>query len=287
MHTVLVTGATGNTGGALLEELVRSNMIPVAGVRAERTAWLLPGGCERRTFSYGNSEQIARAMVGIEGLFLLVPFHEQMVAWSEQVVAEAVRQGVKFIVRLSGLGAAPHCASAMGALHGQIDELVMGSGINYCILRCNSFMQNFTGHYRGMIRRHHLIALPEGDARACFIDTADVAAVAARIFMEPQLHAGKVYDLTGPESLSNAEAAGIISQVIGESVIYRAATDEQTESSYHKLGLSPWRIATLMSLSRYIRQGRAAQTTDMVQRILGRPPVDFRSFAFRHRALWH
>lgn len=286
MQRVLVTGASGNTGGALLRELAQGGLTPVAGLRGEQAAGLLPAGSERRAFAYGNSEQTAAALAGIEGLFLLVPFHEQMVAWSEKVVAQAKRQGVKFIVRLSGLGAIPDCASAMGALHGQIDELVMASGIGYCIMRCNSFMQNFIGHYRGMIRRHHLIALPEGDARSCFIDTADVAAVAARIFMEPQLHSGKVYDLTGPEALSNAEAAAIISDVIGEPVVYRPVSDEQTEGSYRKLGLSDWHIATLMSLSRYIRQGHAAQTTDVVQRILGRPPRDFRSFATCHREYW-
>jgi len=255
-------------------------------MRRSQPAGMLPAGCERRAFSYGDIEQVASAMAGIDGLFLLVPFDEQMVAWSEQVVAEAVRQGVKFIVRLSGLGAAVDCASAMGALHGQIDERVRASGIDYCILRCNSFMQNFTGHYGGMIRRHRLIALPEGDARSCFIDTADIAAVAARIFRESQLHSGQVYDLTGPEALTNAEAADIISSVITEPVVYRAVSDEQTGNSYRKLGLSPWHIATLMSLSRYIRQGHAAQSTETVQQILGRPPADFRSFAQRHRACW-
>ena len=137
-----------------------------------------------------------------------------------------------------------------------------------------------------MICRHRLIALPEGDARSCFIDTADVAALAARIFSEPQLHAGKVYDVGGPESLCNAEVADIISTVAGTLVTYRPVTDEETERSLRKLGLSPWRIATLMSLSRYIRQGHASQTSDIVNCILGRPPRNFRSFAQCHRDCW-
>tara|TARA_R110001592_G_scaffold357416_1_gene660634 strand:+ start:216803 stop:217678 length:876 start_codon:yes stop_codon:yes gene_type:complete len=286
MLRVFITGASGNTGKVLLGELSQCGLVPVAGLRGERPTGLLPADCESRAFTYGNGEQAAAALAGIQGLFLLVPFHEEMIAWSEQIVAEAKRQGVTFIVRLSGLDASPDCASAMGALHGKIDELVMASGIDYCILRCNSFMQNFTGHYLGMIRRHRLIALPEGAARSCFVDTADVAAVAARIFAEPRLHAGKTYDVGGPEPLCNAAVADIISDVIGTGVTYRPATDEETERSYRKLGLSPWRIATLMSLSRYIRQGHAAQTTEVVEHVLGRPPVDFRHFAERHRGCW-
>ena len=246
----------------------------------------LPTEGEYRLFNYGQAGQMAEALQGVDGLFLMVPFHEDMVAWAGQVVAEAKRQGVGFIVRLSGLDASPGCASAMGALHGQIDAVVKSSGIDFCILRCNSFMQNFSGMYRNMIRRHRLIALPEGDARSCFVDTADIAAVAARLFSEPEQHAGRVYDLCGPEPLGNSQVADIISVVTGSHVTYRPATEEDTERSYRKLGLSPWRIDVLMSLSRYIRQGYAARTTDAVNSILGRPARDFHSLARRHRDCW-
>ena len=286
MQRILVTGASGNTGKPLLGELSSSGLWPVAGLRGEPMTGQLPTGGEYRLFNYGQSGQMASALEGVDGLFLMVPLHEDMVAWAGQVVAEAKRQGVGFIVRLSGLDASPGCASAMGALHGQIDAVVKSSGIDFCILRCNSFMQNFSGMYRGMIRRHRLLALPEGAARSCFIDTADIAAVVARVFSDPRQHAGRVYDLSGPESLDNAEVAHILSELTGTLVTYHPATDEDTERAYRKLGLSPWRIEVLMSLSRYIRAGYAAQITDTVEHVLGRRAQDFRSFAAAHSDCW-
>lgn len=286
MRRVLVMGASGNTGTALLEQLRVHDVTPIAALRGGAASSTIPADCEYRLCGYGNAEQMASALADADGLFLLVPFHERMVAWGQQLVAEATRQRVDFIVRLSGLHAAPGCASKMGALHGQIDQVVKDSGIDYCILRCNSFMQNFSGIYRKMIQGHQVISLPEADAQSCFIDTADIAAVAARVFSEPEQHVNQVYDLSGPEALSNSEAAAMISEITGNTVRYQSVSDEEAEHSYRKMGIASWRIEVLTSLSRFIRAGNASEVTDAVSRILGRPAVDFNCFAARHRHCW-
>ncbi|MGI9295726.1 MAG: NmrA family NAD(P)-binding protein, partial [Pseudomonadales bacterium] len=264
MQRVLVMGASGNIGTTLLKQLHGCGMVPVAALRDGAARSKIPAGCEYRICGYGNAKQAASALAETGGLFLLVPFHEEMVSWGEQLVAEAKRRRVDFIVRVSGLAAAPDCASKMGALHGQIDQAVKESGIDYCILRCNSFMQNFSGIYQKMIQRYRVISLPEADAQSCFIDTADIAAVTARIFSEPAKHVNQVYDLSGPKPLSNSKVAAIISDVTDNIVRYQPVSDEEAERSYRKMGISPWRIEVLTSLSRFIRAGNAGKATETV-----------------------
>jgi len=285
IKTVLVTGATGNTGRSLVKALLGSSIEPIAALRSENSSLRLPENCSYRLCDFDRPDQLGPALQGIDAVFLLLPFHEKMVARAERFVAEATKNDVRFIVRLSGLGAAPDCGSQMGQLHGAIDACVKMSGIPWCILRCNSFMQNFSGHYRGMIRRGVLM-LPEGDARSAFIDTRDIAAVAAHILARPSDHINQVYDLTGPTSLSNAGALEIISEVIGRKVLYRAISDAEARAAYARLGVPAWRVDVLESLSRYIRAGHADRPTGTVEAILGRPPGTFPDFARRHRDCW-
>lgn len=282
---VLVTGASGNTGSALLRELSASGIQPVAAVSSEAARSHIPDGCEIRLFKYGNTSQIAAALEAIDTVYLLIPFNEKMVDWGAHFVQQAREQGVRFILRLSGLAAAPDSSSRMGQLHGRIDRFVKDSGIPWCILRCNSFMQNFSGHYRGMIR-HGVLSLPEGNARSAYIDTGDIAAVASQIINNPVPHMGRVYDLGGPEILSNKQAVEIISAVIGAVVRYRPISDVEAREAYHTMGISSWRREVFESLSRFIREGHAGQLTDATEKLLGRKPACFKDFAERHRQCW-
>jgi NAD(P)H dehydrogenase (quinone) len=285
LSRVLVTGATGNTGSALLNELSGSGIELVAALSREDAKSRIPESCSYRLCDYDNAAQVGAALAGMDAVFLLLPFDQMMVRWGEQFVEQARQQGVRFIVRLSGLLAAQDCSSKMGRLHGQIDESVKRSGIQYCILRCNSFMQNFAGVYRSMIRRGTL-SLPEGDARSGFIDTADIAAVVAHIIKNPGQHINRVYDLSGPEALSNKQAVEIISEVIGTPILYRAMSEAEVRRVYEKFGISSWSSEVLESLSRFIRRGYAGNVTDTVEKLLGRPPRTFRDFVERNRQCW-
>ena len=136
-----------------------------------------------------------------------------------------------------------------------------------------------------MIRRGTL-SLPEGDARSGFIDTGDIAAVAAHIIKNPGPHINRVYDLSGPELLSNTQAVEIISAVIGNPVHYRTMSEAEARRVYEKFGISSWHSEVLESLSRFIRQGNAERLTDTVERLLGRQPGTSREFAERNRQCW-
>lgn len=283
---VLVTGATGNIGSATLANLSSKGLEVVAGLSdLSRGAGVAPT-VESRPCNYRDAIAVARALEGVDAALLLVPFEEDMVAWGRQFTDAARRAGTGFILRVSGLAASPDSPSAIGRLHGEIDEAVRRSGVPFCILRCNAFMQNFSGHYARMIRNNDTLYLPEESARLCFIDTRDIAEVAAGILAGPEAHYGKTYDLEGPEALSNADAVAIISSVIGREVEYRAISPDEARAGFRKSGLSDWKADALDSLARFIRGGHAARRSADLDRLLRRTPCEFRQFADDHSDRW-
>ncbi len=283
---ILITGVTGNIGGATLGLLKGRGLERVAAISGGARQLDVTAGIECRVCNYNDERQVAEALQAVDGALLLVPFDENMVTWGTRFVEAARRAGVGFILRISGLAAAPDCPSKMGQLHGLIDAAVRASDVPYCILRCNSFMQNFSGIYSYMIRKKGVLSLPEGDARASLVDTADIAEVAAGILADPSPHFGRTYDLDGPNALSNSDAVNIISSVTGRRIEYRPISAEEARRNYEKLGVSGWRIDVLDSLSRFIRDGHADRSGQTLQKLLRRPPRTFERFSRDNRDCW-
>lgn len=289
MRSILVTGSNGHTGSALINGLLAKpcgDKIKIfAGISAHSKLKKSYPDMETRLCPYGDQQQLLQSLKGIDSAYLMVPFARDMVAWGRQFVESAVANDVKFIVRLSGLGAALDSDSAMGRLHGQIDELVRRSGINYCILRCNSFMQNFTGMYRAMIRRGTL-ALAHGDAGVSFIDTDDIASVAANVIASPDNYSGVTLDLHGPRCLSNRDIVAAISRATGNTIEYLPINDERAREGYRRAGLSEWEQQVFCSLDNYFRAGYGVGSSDNVERIIGHKANDFLVFSELHRDCW-
>lgn len=283
---VLITGATGNIGSVVLTSLGAMELDVIAGLSDESRQADVPTGSACRVCNLEDEEQIENALQGVDSVFMLVPFTEHMVASGERFVRAAADAGVGFVLRLSGLAAATNSDSAMGRLHGQIDEAVRTSGVPYCVLRANAFMQNFSGLYCGMMRKTGALYLPEGDARLNFIDTRDIGNAAARILAEPIAHAGRTYDLDGPEALRNEDAVHLISKVAGTRFEYRPIPAAQANASYRKVGISDWKVEVLDSLEQFIRDGNAARQSAALGELLGRPPATFAEFAHDYRSCW-
>lgn len=281
-----MTGATGNVGSAVLATLAALDVDVIAGLSGENRQAETPPGMSCRVCNFGDEEQLEHALHGVDSVFLLIPFNEHMVAWGERFARAAAGAGVRFILRLSALAAATDSGSAMGQLHGQIDEAVRASGVPHCVLRANAFMQNFSGLYRHMMRETGALYLPEGDARLNFVDTRDIGSAAARILMQPEAHIGETYDLDGPEALGNEDVVRIIGEIVGTRLEYRPIPAERANASYRDIGISNWKVEVLDSLECFIRDGHAARQSCALGDLLGRPPTKFEDFARDYRSCW-
>lgn len=283
---VLVTGATGNIGSVVLSTLAEHEVDVIAGLSGEDRQVGIAPEMPWRVCNFQDEEQLAQGLHGVDSVFLLIPFTEHMVAWGRRFVRVAAGAGVHFILRLSGLAAAIDSESAIGRLHGQIDEAIRDSGVSYCVLRANAFMQNFSGLYSATMRKTGALYLPEDDARLSFIDTRDIGDAAAAILMQPETHVGEVYDLDGPEALNNREAVRIISKAAGTRFEYRPISAAQANASYRDLGISAWKIEVLDSLEAFIRDGHAAHQSGALGDLLGRPPTRFEDFVRDYGHCW-
>jgi uncharacterized protein YbjT (DUF2867 family) len=161
----------------------------------------------------------------------------------------------------------------------------MDSGIPYAILRPNFFMENFSeGFLSGTIKGQNGIFLAAGEGRTSFISVGDIAAVVATCFSRPA-H-GLELDLTGPEALSHAEVATIVSEVSGREVVYHPLTEEQMVAGARAAGIPEPAIGYMTVLYSVVRAGYAAAVTGDVQKAIGRQPISFWEFARLHASVW-
>jgi uncharacterized protein YbjT (DUF2867 family) len=181
----------------------------------------------------------------------------------------AVACGVRRLVLLADRGAdeAERC-----------EEAVRDSGAEWTIVRAGFITQNFSEAFLVELVRAGVVALPAGDVAEPFTDAEDIADVAIAALTENG-HAGRVHDVTGPRLLTFADAVGEIARITGREVRYLSVTPEQFVSSLTGRGVPAEYATQLANLMVEVFDGRRANVTDTVERILGRPPRDFAEYA--------
>ena len=279
---VLVTGGTGKTGRELVRQLVEGG-VPVRAA-SRHPVKPLGGLAEAAEFDWARPETHAAVLEGVGSLYVVPPAF--VADASGQVIPflrRAVEGGVRRIVHLSAMGveAAPEDLGLR-----KIERAVMGSGVEWTILRPNWFMQNFSESFflPAILERGELLA-PTGDAAVSFIDARDIAAVAAAALLE-EGHDGAGYALTGGLALTFDEAAGVIGGATGREVRHVDVTPEVMRRV-----MVDWRIPgdyadIMMGLFGGIRAGWSAVVDDAVERVLGRPPISFAEYARDNADAW-
>src|SRR5260370_19438183 len=138
------------------------------------------------------------------------------VALANAFVDAAKRAGVRHVGKLSAIGADAAPLYTFGKWHAANEQHIRESGLAFTFLRPNSFMQNFITYFQP---HDGTIYLPWGNGKASFVDTRDIAAVAAEALTSDG-HEGKTYTLTGPAALGIAEVASILSEGAGREINY-------------------------------------------------------------------
>ncbi len=257
----LVLGGTGKTGRRVVERL-RARGLPVrVGSRSGEPR-----------FDWEDTATWAPALDGVGSVYLTY-YPDIAVPGGVDAVGSfaelAVRSGVPRLALLSGRGE-PEAERA--------EHAVRDSGAALTILRSDWFMQNFSEDY---MLEHVLsgeVRLPAGDLPTPFLDADDIADVAVAALTDDR-HIGELYELTGPRSLSFAQAAAEIAEAAGREIRYTPVSLEQHEAELAEHGVAPEVIELLTHLFGEVVDGRNADPTDGVRRALGREPRDFSDFA--------
>ncbi|MBC7918589.1 MAG: SDR family oxidoreductase [Rhodoferax sp.] len=279
--TILITGATGNVGSAVLNGLVNQPVQLVAGLRAPAKG-AVAAGVQVRLLDFENTTTWPAALAGITQMFLVRPPQISDVKRTlGPFLEEAKRQGVRQVVFLSLLGVennplVPHRA---------IEEKIRQLGFNFTMLRASFFMQNLYTTHRQEIRDRSEINVPAAMGRTSFVDVRDLAAVGVQALLG-QLPPNQAYPLTGSEALTYEEVARQLSAELGRPIRYTNPSMLAFVLQKRREKL-PWGF-TLVMLGLYTacKLGLAAKVTPDLGVLLGRSPISLAQYIRDYREVW-
>lgn len=280
---ILVTGATGKVGRELVRHLVGAGVEVKAATRRPELVPDGGDGVEVVELDYDVTETWDAAVQWADRVFLVPPpfdprADESLVPFLDW----AVQSGARHLVLLSAMG-----IEARERLHlRRMEQRIERTGVAWTFLRPNIYMQNFArGFIARAIRDDGVFRLPVEDAHVSFVDSRDVAAVAAAV-LSGDAHFGRSYTLTGPDSLTHQEVASLLSEATGRPVRYQPIAEQEMTRALLDDGWDQEQADTFARLLAAIREGRRSDVTDEVASILDRQPASFATFAADNAAVW-
>ena len=294
-ETILVTGATGTVGSEIVKLLLlRSSakgdrggkeedvVIKAAARSANNSAFEKFGGVQVVELDYDKPDTLSSALRGVDKLFLLTPFQSNMVDLTSNLVDEAKKDGVKYIVKQSVIRADAQPGITPTRLHRQAERIIEESGIPFTFLRPNFFMQNFITFYSHSIKTQGSFYVPAEDAKTSFVDVRDIAGVAVQALISKNgrdKHTGMAYDITGDKAISYGQAAEILSSEIGKKVNYVNISDEDARRGMKETGADDWTINSTIEYFEITRAGYLSDISPVVEQVTGNKPITFTQFA--------
>ena len=272
---ILITGASGNVGREVLKQIAATGEQVRAAFQSVGKASIAPSGVDIVTMDYNQPETLQKALKGVERVFLVGPPTPNLPALERKAVDEIKRSEARYVVKLSAMG-------GRGAIfprqHADSEDYIKSSGLTYTFLRPNGFMQNFINYNAATINTQNAFYGSQGDGQVSHIDIRDIAAVAVKT-LTGNGHEGKAYTLTGPEALSNARVAEILSEDTGREINYVDLPPERFKEALIGAGLPEWSADALVDLQLFYRAGKASEVTGEVEQLLGRRPISFEQFS--------
>jgi NAD(P)H dehydrogenase (quinone) len=189
------------------------------------------------------------------------------VAEHVQFVQSAVEAGVGHIVYTSFVGAGPHASFTLARDHGETEEVIRASGIDYTFLRDNFYLDLLPqwADADGVIRG------PAGEGRMAAVARDDVADVAAIVLQDPSAHRGAVYELTGREAISFGDVARRASAATGRPLTFVDETVDEAYASRAHFGAPAFMVDAWVSTYTGVRDGELEKVSDDVERLTGHP----------------
>jgi uncharacterized protein YbjT (DUF2867 family) len=279
---ILVTGAAGKTGRAVIRALVAKGEAVRALVHRPEQAGLVQGlGAQQAIVGDMRlQDPVDQAAEGCRAIYHICPNMSRDELGISQVAISAARSArVERFVYHSVLHpqteAMPHHWQKL-----RVEERLFESGLRYTILQPTVYMQNLLAHW-DLIAKQGILPVPyAADTRLGMVDLEDVAAAAVGVLTD-KAHEGATYELVGTEALSQIEVASVLSRELGRPVRTRATSLDEWEGLARRAGLDDYRIETLIKMFRYYERHDFWGSPRVLSWLLGRPPTTLAAFARR------
>jgi len=268
---ILVTGASGTVGKAVLNEVARGGAQHKAMYRSGKEAAKAPAGTQSVIADFARKDTLAAALGDVDTVYLVCSPIPDLVQLESNMIDACVAAGVKHIVLNSALGAGDY-AKSFPSWHRKVEDKLKSTAISFTILRPNSFHQNVVTYFAPSIRAQGVFYSSMGAARTSYLDVRDIAAVAAKALAGGE-HRGKIYELNGPEALTYTELAEKISKHAARRVQYVDIPVEAQRKAMLDQGLAAWQVAALLDLQSYYTSGQGGDIDQLLPTLLGRSPI--------------
>jgi NAD(P)H dehydrogenase (quinone) len=288
--TILVTGASGKLGGAIIENLLGAQKVAasriVAGTRSpEKLAALAAKGVKVVKADFDDPAGLETAFAGA-GTVLVVSTDALDGAGTrlrqhKAAIAAAAKAGVKRIAYTS-LPNAESSKVSFAPDHLGSEQAVKASGLPYLIFRNNWYAENLFMSLPQALKSGQWYT-SAGEGRTAYVPRADQAAAIAGALANPPA-ASTTYTLTGAEALSNAEIAALASDIVGKPIAVVNLSDEQLAGGLKAAGLPEPAIPTIVSFDTAARAGNLATVTSDVEKLSGRKPTSVKDWLTANKA---
>lgn len=281
---ILVTGATGTVGGAVLPLLLERGLPVRATSRSARFGSRFDERVEAVSFDFTEPRTWAAAFAGVERMLVVRPPALGDARRDVLPALEAAKAaGVRHMVLLSIQGAdrvrvVPHAA---------IERWLAASGLSWTFARASFFHQNLTAALLPDIRDWNEISVPAGRGATAWVDARDVAAVCAEALADPDAHRNVAYTLTGDEALTYRQVASLLTAELGRPIHYtHPGLLEYLRRARSTGGMPTGMAVVTAAIYTTARLGLAASLSGDLRRLLGRDPVPLAAFVHENRDAW-
>ncbi len=280
---ILVTGAAGKTGRAVIEALVaRAQAVRGLARRKEQVGLLKRLGVQDVVVGDMRDQAVAdEAARGVRAVYHLAPnLHPEEDVLGQVALAASRSAGVAHFVYHSVLHpqteAMPHHWQKL-----RVEEALLASGLSYTILQPAAYMQNVAAYWDSISERGVYPVPYAAQTRLGMVDLKDVAEAAALVLTEPG-HEGATYALSGPEILSQTETAAILAQQLGRPVRVECVAIEAWKAQARAAGMGDYQVETLVKMFQYYEQHGFWGNPRVLGWLLGRAPTSFAAFVERY-----
>jgi NAD(P)H dehydrogenase (quinone) len=304
---ILITGATGDTGGYAIEQLLQKGRQVRALVHRidDRSQRLEDKGVEVVAGDYLDLDAMRAAVQGVRRAYFVYPIRPGIIQATAYFAQAAREAGLEAVVNMSQISAREDARSHAARDHWVAERVFDWSGVAVTHLRPTFFAEWLL--YAGIDRGMRTLAWPLGTGKHAPVAAEDQARVIVGILENPAPHRGKVYPLFGPKEYTPAEIAQVAARVLGKDVRYKQVTVEEWQrNAASGRPLAPGQVSArtmygeLEKLRRgelkesfvlqHIREvaadhqnGIFAGTNDLIETIGGRPPMSLEAFIEKHR----
>lgn len=285
MGKVLITGATGNIGSAVIRFLYKNNTSNniIAGVRnipMAKETFRDYSELEYIDFDFESPETFDRALTGIDRIFLLRPPHISNVEKYFRPLISAIRKhGINEILFLSVQGA----ELSKVIPHNKIERLIRDSGMDYVFLRPSYFMQNLTTTLMNDIKTKRSIILPAGQAKFNWIDIENIGEAGAILLDRFGEYKNTAYEITGLENESFSRVAALINESTSDRINYRHVNPLTFWRIKKSEGMANGMIMVMILLHFLPRLQKEPKISDFYEKLTGKKPTDLRAFIEREK----